>query len=213
LADETSAVEDVVIDGGVGIEAGVSSNKSVNYLMQTGKFKDAFDILKKLILHPQHPKNLKYIARHKIKIADTIEQAAHALNQLKRFDEIDELLEQALLIYKNDWRVLEQITITYNSRINHTGQIIDNKFTRLHETSRYFSTEQYDNTRALIIFSQAVPLVLQDKNKNDAAKFFVNMADILYDKIRSYPHVLTDITKLPNYNIEPIPHNYSYGKF
>ncbi|MDR2642717.1 MAG: alpha-2-macroglobulin [Planctomycetaceae bacterium] len=183
----------------------VNTTESVVELINAGKFKDAYDILKKLILHPQEPQNLKYITQHKIKIADTIKQAVNGLTRLKRIAEVDELLEQALLIHKNDWRVLEQIAIIYSAYLEHTGTILDNKFIRGNtRRAKYVNTRQRDYVQALIIFNQAIPLVIKDDNKKDAAQFFINMADVIREnRLSSYnaaPQILTDISQLPDYS-------------
>ncbi|MDR1485345.1 MAG: alpha-2-macroglobulin [Planctomycetaceae bacterium] len=194
--------------------ASVNSNESVDELMKTGKFKDAYDILKKLILHPQEPSNQKYLAKHKIKIADTIKKAVQSLTHLNRIAEVDDILEQALVVHKNDWRVLEQIAATYGGHaIRHDGKFIDNKFTRGHAgQGQYISIRKRDYVQALMIFKQATPLVWQDKNKNDAAQFFIVMADIIIENNYQNPQSLTDISKLPDY-ASPDANIYNRNRF
>jgi uncharacterized protein YfaS (alpha-2-macroglobulin family) len=186
------------------------NSPSHNELIETGKFKDAYDILKKLILNPQDPESIKYIAKYKVKKADTIGQAVDALNVLNCVSEIDELLEQALSVHKNDWRVLEQIAMSY-ARIVHNGVIIDNKFQRGYpERGRDVFVHQRDHVQALIIFKQAMPLVLKEDNKNDVAQFFINWSDVIYITSLNTPQSLTNISELPDYS-EEFPHN-RYGR-
>jgi hypothetical protein len=186
----------------------VGATESIDKLIKTGKFKDAYDICKELILRPQEPKNLEYIAKHKIKIADTIKQSIETLNKLNRIVEVDELLEQALIVHKNDWRVLEQIAMSYSKRLPSSGVIIDNKFRRdTRQQGRFVQAFQHDHVQALMIFKQIMPLVLKDDNKNDVAQFFINWSSAIYKHSQEIPQSLTDISKLPDYSNV----HFSYG--
>ncbi|MDR0390969.1 MAG: hypothetical protein LBH59_03605, partial [Planctomycetaceae bacterium] len=177
-----------------------NSNESIDKLMETGKYKDVYDILKKLILQPQDPQNRKYIEQHNINIAHNINNAVNSLQALNRVSEVDEFLEQALLIHKNDWRVLAQIAVAYNNGIRHFGNIIDNKFVRGRvPRGQSVNTLKRDYTQAMMIFKQAIPLALQDKNKNDVAQFFITIANTIDRYSQSNPQMLVDISQLPDY--------------
>ncbi|MDR2344630.1 MAG: alpha-2-macroglobulin [Planctomycetaceae bacterium] len=191
-----------------------SPNEAVNKLIETGKFKDAYDIVKKLILNPQEPENQKYLAQHKIKIADLFAYAALSLQQLNRISEIDELLEQASTIYKNDWRILTQIALTYQT-INHYGTIIDNKFIRGFSKGgrHYKSIHHRDLVQSLMILMQARHLAIKDNNKEDLAQFFFNLSDVIYSNVYRSPLSLTDISKLPDYSDNDQQYFQSYTNF
>ncbi|MDR1925177.1 MAG: hypothetical protein LBQ66_12470, partial [Planctomycetaceae bacterium] len=171
-------------------------SSSVTDLMNTGKFKDAYDILQKQILTPNNPENAK-----KIHNTEAIYNAVTCLNRLNRSGEIDELLERALEIYEDDWRIVGQIARMYSSTIGHTGYLVGDKFFRGDNVARngiYINTEQRDRVIALRLFVQVMPLALKDENKKDAADFFIKMAEALHT-YHWLPQHLTDISKIPDY--------------
>ncbi|MBW3597623.1 MAG: alpha-2-macroglobulin [Planctomycetes bacterium] len=163
---------------------------------RNGNYRDAYEGLRKILLDPETD------PRH---IAEDLNLAVQALNQLGRTDEIDELLEGAIDAHDNQWRALQAAAQQYLS-IVHQGFMIAGEFHRGHHRGggKVVNSVERDRVRALQLLEQASPLAMKDDLKNDVAQFYFTLAGALLNN-RGHAEAwrlqyLTDIGELPDYD-------------
>ncbi len=127
-------------------------------LIQKGLPKDAFDKLQPWILDEKSTD-----LADKQAVPKGIEMAVNCLGRLNRMDEVDDFLEQAVVVHRKNWRVLEKIAQQIGNRIPHGGVMVDNRFQRdsagRHNAAgqRVDATDR-DRVRSLQLFVEAMPL-------------------------------------------------------
>ncbi len=164
-------------------------------LMQQGNFKEALNGLKVLCLDQNTADATS---------ADAFRDAVQCMSRLGLLKEFDALAEGTVKAHAEHWRTLERVAQQHLS-VPHHGFMISGNFERgsrrggakmVHATER-------DRVRAMQLLQQAMPLVLQDDNKNDVSRYFLNLSDALLNN-RGFQEawrlqVLTDISQLPDY--------------
>ena len=169
-----------------------------------GNYRDAFEIYRKLALDPNDDIRV---------VRDDMNMATQCLQQLARDNEIDALREKIIEVHSKNWRLLQAAAKSY-AYGRHDGFIVAGKFERgAHRgQGKYADATARDQVRALQLMAAALPLIAKEENKNEVSDFYLDYAQF----VRSLAgetwrlQVLTDITKLPDYD-ESGPY-YRYGR-
>ena len=162
---------------------------------QDGNYRDAYDGYRTLCLDPENDAKL---------VANDLNLAVQALQNLGRVNEIDELLESTIAAHDDNWRLLHTAAQQYLGQ-QHFGFTIAGDFERGQHRGggTIVSSMERDRVRALQLMVQAIPLARDDDQKQEVAQFYLNLADqILYQ--RGFYEAwrlqyLSDLSQLPDY--------------
>lgn len=138
-------------------------------------------------------------------LSKSIELVYNCLSNLNRLEEVDPYLEAMVKIHDKNWRVLQLVAHLYFQ--NHWGVLRDGKFFRgSYSGERVYSTQR-DRIRAIQIMSKAEPLIQKDfadgkANSTDLHTFYKTFAQNFYQYEFWKFQILTDISKLPDYQSE-----------
>ena len=164
--------------------------------LESGNFKDAYNGFRQLALDP---------ADDPASVGDDLSQAASALSQLGRIDELDDFREAVIQAHPKNWRLLWTAAETYLSYDNY-GFIIAGKFYRGQHRGggEPVNSLERDRVRALQLMVQAMPLAAGDPAKSDVAGFYLDFARLLLSN-RGYDESwrlqrLTPLDVLPDYS-------------
>lgn len=166
-----------------------------NKLFQQGNYKEAYELYRQEATFPQASSANASEAMHK---------GVQSLMNLGRTDEIDEFREKVVEVHHKNWRVLEQVALSYENH-DHHGYIVAGKFYRGYHRGggRYVNAAQRDRVRALQLLQQAQPFAVEDADKKAVGTFFLHFARTL---VQGTGYVepwrlqeLTDLKELPDY--------------
>jgi tetratricopeptide (TPR) repeat protein len=164
--------------------------------MKQGNFKDALEQFQKLLLDPQDEPRL---------VGNDLNNAVMCLLRLNRMNETDALLENAVKVHKDNWRLLTAAARQYMN-LPHQGFIIAGRFERGHHRGggKIVNSIERDRVRALQLMVQAMPLAIKDDNHAEAGQFLLELAGMLLNN-RGYGEAwrlqtLTDLAVLPDYD-------------
>ncbi len=168
---------------------------AVQKLYDDGNFAEAYDGFRNQLLDPaSDPGNS----------ANDLILAVQCLRQLGRVEESDSLREDAIQANAQNWRLLKAAAESYLGD-EFGGYIVAGKYYRGQRRGGGESVNslERDRVRALQLFVQAMPLVAQEPNQNDAAEFYQHLAAAWMGN-RGYGEAwrlqaLTDLTVLPDY--------------
>jgi uncharacterized protein YfaS (alpha-2-macroglobulin family) len=169
--------------------------ESAEKAQREGNFRDAYDIFKTLCLDPENGGNTA---------AHDYENAIQCLQQLQRPHDIDEFREAVVEKHLKDWRVLEAVARSYRT-VDGGGFRIAGKYHRGYhdQGGQFVSAFDRDRVRALQLYDAGHKLIADEKNAEEAARFYKNFADAIgYGRVGAEAwkfQVLTDLTQLPDY--------------
>ena len=192
----------LAIVAGLGVSAALSekptttaNRAALKKQLEAGNFKDAYEGFRQMALDP---------ADDPRKVGDDLTQAATALQQLGRIDELDDLREAVIRTHAKNWRLLWSAAETYLAFDNY-GFIIAGKFYRGQHRGggQAVNSFERDRVRALQLMVQAMPLAAADRAHDDVASFYLDIARLLLAN-RGYDEAwrlqtLTAIGALPDY--------------
>ena len=192
----------LAVVAGLGVSAALSekptttaNRAALKKQLEAGNFKDAYEGFRQLALDP---------ADDPRKVGDDLTQAATALQQLGRIDELDDLREAVIRTHAKNWRLLWSAAETYLAFDNY-GFIIAGKFYRGQHRGggQAVNSFERDRVRALQLMVQAMPLAAADRAHDDVASFYLDIARLLLAN-RGYDEAwrlqtLTAIGELPDY--------------
>jgi uncharacterized protein YfaS (alpha-2-macroglobulin family) len=163
---------------------------------QAGNFKDAYEGYRQLALDT---------ADDPQQVGNDLTQAASALQQLGRIDELDDFREVVIRMHARNWRLLWSAAETYLTFDNY-GFIIAGKFYRGQHRGggQAVNSLERDRVRALQLIVQAMPLAAADRAHDDVASFYLDTARLMLAN-RGYDEAwrlqtLTAINQLPDYD-------------
>ncbi|SHJ40970.1 hypothetical protein SAMN02745216_01604 [Desulfatibacillum alkenivorans DSM 16219] len=139
--------------------------------MQEGNYKDALDLYVQVIEDENADPD---------EAAPSLTNAAACMQRLGRLKEADGLLEKAVEIHKDQWRVLHRAAETYFS-LDHNGCIVSGKFERGPHRGgcdRVDASER-DRVRALQLMKQALDILPDDVDKTDASSLCFRFANMV----------------------------------
>ncbi|MCA9040645.1 MAG: hypothetical protein KDA65_09890, partial [Planctomycetaceae bacterium] len=160
-----------------------------------GNYKNAFDIYQKLVVDNQSETTT---------VIRSLQSIPTCLYNLDRIGEIDTVLEQTVTSHQNDWRVLLEVSKTYQT-VQHYGHIIGDELTRGHSRggAQYVNLEERDRVRALQLLVQARELMLKDTTAepDEQGNFYLELAQTIQMGRSTYEswkmQTLTDLSELP----------------
>ncbi len=166
-------------------------------LYHQNNYKEALDLGKKELLEQ------KQTGTKAVKLLDV---AIKCLNRLRKQNELDDLFEKTVAEYSDSWRVLQAVALAYNSA-PHYGYMIGNNFERgwHRRGGRYINSYDRDRIRAIQLYVQAMPLVLEHGTNTNKQDFFRCFAPFFRSNWQMQH--LTDYTKLPEYS--SVHNNYN----
>ena len=160
-----------------------------------GNYKDALDGLRSLALSRDADPKL---------VGNDLNMAVQCLQQLGRQDEIDGLLEEAVKLHQENWRLLWFAAQNYMS-IPHHGFIVAGKFQRGDHRGggKVVDATERDRVRALQLMARAMPMAMQDERHDEVGSFLFSLANMLLNN-RGFHEAwrlqsLTDLNVLPDY--------------
>ncbi len=167
----------------------------MNEAVQQGNFKDAYEGFRKLILDPSDEPR---------QVGGDLKAAVSCLQRLNRVAEIDALLEEAVKVHKDNWRLLAAAAEQY-MEVPHFGFIVAGKFERGQHRGggHVVNATERDRVRALQLMVGAMPLAMKDENHAEVGEFLQSLARMLLNN-RGYSEAwrlqyLTDLKTLPDY--------------
>ncbi len=143
-------------------------------------------------------------------VGGDLNMAVQCLTQLNRLNEIDALLEDAVKVHKDNWRLLQAAATEYIN-IPHFGFIIAGQFRRGPHNGggRLVNSIERDRVRALQLMVHAMPMAMKDNDHQEVARLLGTLAFLIN---RSYQEswrlqYLTDLSVLPDYE-----EGWGYGR-
>ena len=120
-----------------------------------GNFRDAFEGFRRLALDPQDNPG---------RVAGDLHKAVECLSRLGRLDETDALLEDAIKVHPQNWRLLAGAAREYQET-QHFGFLVAGKFYRGYHRGggNWVTAGERDRVRALQLMVQAMPLALEGR--------------------------------------------------
>jgi len=168
-----------------------------------GNWKDAYTLYARLVQDPQDDS---------VQAGDDLRAAAECLQRLGRMNEFDALIEKAVAVHRENWRVLHAAADLYEIT-RHYGYIVSGKFERGEHRGggEYAQSNERDRTRALQLELQAI-VQAGGAEAGDRAKLYHRLADIIIrnrqEGLAWQLQYLTDLATLPDYEKG---YEYSYG--
>jgi alpha-2-macroglobulin len=161
---------------------------------QAGNFRDAFEQFRKLALDPKDDRD---------SAAGDLKSAIECLDRLGRVEEIDAFREAVIGVHPKNWRLLQAAAESLEQG-QHDGFLIAGQFVRGQQRGggERVSAMERDRVRALQLMQQALPLVKDEPNRDDAGKFYLAWAEFLSRRYTGETwklQTLTDLSKLPDY--------------
>lgn len=164
-------------------------------MFQDGNYKEAYEGFRGLALDPKGDVR---------QAGEDLRMAVQCLQQLNRVDETDAMIEAAVAIHKNNWRLLWAAARQY-MELPHHGFLIAGKFQRGDHRGggQVVNASDRDRVRALQLMAQALPLAKQEPNHAEVGDFLLSLADILLNNngfAESWRlQYLTNLDQLPDY--------------
>ncbi len=161
-----------------------------------GNFRDAFEGLRRLALDPQDDPG---------RVAGDLHKAVECLSRLGRLDETDALLEDAIKVHPQNWRLLAGAAREYQET-QHFGFLVAGKFYRGYHRGggNWVTAGERDRVRALQLMVQAMPLALKDANHAEVAAYLLALANMVsYNRNGGESwrlQALSDLSVLPDYD-------------
>jgi len=174
--------------------------------MSDGNYKDAFEQYERLVLDPDTE------ARQ---VGNDLTQAVYCLNALNRSKETDALIENAVKVHADNWRLLNSAARLYYNN-SHYGCIVSGEYERgSHRGSaRYVNSVERDRVRALQLMNRALEAVAERDAGSLSGAIARNEKYELYAYYREFANMVigyrgysdswrlqyvTDLSELPDY--------------
>jgi hypothetical protein len=181
-----------------------AQRKQLRSAVHAGNYRDAYEGFRALALDRYDDP---------LGVAQDLTEGIQCLQQLGRWDEIDDFREAVIAVHRNNWRLLQAAAKSLQDD-QHYGFLISGKFHRGPQRGgggQVVSSAERDRVRALQWIVEALPLVREDAHRE--ATFYLTAAEILLDS----PHreswrlqYLTELASLPDYE-EGWGGYYRYG--
>lgn len=174
---------------------GASLRQQARQAMEQGNFKDAYEQFRKLALDPEDDPS---------QVGNDLQAATLCLQRLNRTNEIDDFREAVIAVHKANWRLLWAAARNY-MQVPHQGFLIGGKFERGPHRGggEVVNAAQRDRVRALQLMVQAMPAVQQEPRRAEAARFYLELAQMLLEHRGQREawrlQALTDLNVLPDY--------------
>ncbi|MDR1959945.1 MAG: alpha-2-macroglobulin [Planctomycetaceae bacterium] len=173
--------------------------------MSAGLYKEAFDALEKWTLDPNaDPKT----------VGHGFILAVDCLFRLNHPAETDEYRDRVLAVHRKNRRLLQAAAISHTNSSYSYGSLIDGKFVRGSRDGEQVNSTDRDFVQSMLLYHEAMPLVLQEDNKSEVASFFYEFSGLFthpknyYQKEEWKMQTLTDLSgMLPDYE----PMRYGNG--
>ena len=161
-----TGTQNTIADSSDGISAEVRNKAKKLY--DDGNYKEAYEFYVKIATDPK--------AGGQPLVSD-LSVLYQCIQRMRYYSQWENLIEKVVAAQSNDWRVLQAVAGQYRSAPKR-GIIIDNKFQRAPQrmSGAVRNSQERDRIRSLQLLNQAMPLALQDSNKNDVSKFLVQFA-------------------------------------
>ncbi|GAB6164871.1 hypothetical protein JCM19992_08710 [Thermostilla marina] len=180
---------------GLAEQGEAAMRKQAETAQRDGNFRDAYDLYEKLILDAETDPRL---------VGGDLRNAWQCLARLNRVKEIDALLEKAVDVHADNWRLLQTAAELY-VEIPHQGFKIAGTFERGPHRGggEVVNSYERDRVRALQLMRQAMKKADQDDRKDEVAQFYLKFAQLILGN-RGYGEAwrlqaLTDLETLPDY--------------
>ena len=163
--------------------------------MGAGNYKDAYEGFRKLVLDCQDDPRLA---------GNDLAAAIQCLGKLNREEEIDALVEDAVKIHQDNWRLPYNAAECY-SHADHSGWVLAGKFYRsgYRKDGQWVYCDDRDRVRTLQLMTEALPLALKDKNRAEVSDYLFAFATMLLGSRRDTDawrlQYLTELNILPDY--------------
>jgi alpha-2-macroglobulin len=185
-----------------------SGRESFMKSFRDGNFKVAYDGLRKLALDPKDDPE---------RVSTDLTTAVQCLQNLGRQDEADAFREGVITAHSGNWKLLQAAALSYNNS-EHYGFLVAGSFHRGHHRGggKFVGSAKRDRARALQLMQQAMPLANKSATKLEAADFYKQFADLVLQGGGTYEpwrlQYLTDLTKLPDYDVNENPWRGRFGR-
>ena len=173
----------------------VIEGKRLARLFQDGNFKEAYEGYRKRLLDGiSLPEEFQ----------SDLDQAVRCLAQLGRENELDELLEETIGRWPNNWRALWAAGRSYH-QLNHSGFLISGEFRRGQHRGggEYVQSLFRDRVRALQLLSAAVEQTPGNAEAALLGRLYLDLGDALLASGQGYEawrlQALTDLSNLPDF--------------
>lgn len=168
--------------------------KAANKQFEAGNYKEAYDSFRPLLIDPQGDPG---------HAAADLQSAVQCLASLGRLIEFDSFIEEVIEAREKQWQILVAAARQYQ-QVNHIGVMIAGEFRRGDGRGRgnRVNADLRDQTRALQLLQQAMPLVDEQANENETGEFYLQFAQTLFAMNRpgNWLLALTDLETLPDYD-------------
>lgn len=161
-------------------------------LYEEGNYKEAYESYVKIATNPR--------AGGQPLVSD-LSFLQQCIQRMRYYSQWEDLIEKVIVAQGNDWRVLQAVAGQYQSAPKY-GILIDNQFQRAPQrmSGAARNSQERDRIRSLQLLTQAMPLALQDSNKNDVSKFLVQFAQAWQNYQGAWRmQALTNLDELPDY--------------
>ncbi|MBI9074523.1 MAG: hypothetical protein JEZ02_03850 [Desulfatibacillum sp.] len=172
-----------------------SIRKEANSLRQEGNYKDAYELYVRLMDDEM---------TDPMKVESDLNQAVGCIRKLGRVQDSDALVEKAVRLHGNNWRLLHRAAEIYFSQ-DHRGFLISGEFERGGHRGggQYVNALARDRVRALQLMKQALDILPADENKDDVSSFCFRFAAMIFEYQSPGEHwrlqYTTDLSVLPDY--------------
>ncbi len=163
-----------------------------------GNWKEALAAFRELVKSPDNADQ---------PLADDFSKVTACMQRLNQWKQWDSAVEDAVAAHPNDWRLLAAAAEAYGTT-PHFGTMQENAFQRgQYGGGRMVSSVDRDRVRSLQLFDQARRVITGEPDKSAVAQFYQKFQAQVISRESWELQVLTDLTKLPDYD----EGNFNYG--
>jgi alpha-2-macroglobulin len=161
---------------------------------KAGNYRDAWEIDRKLALDPKDDPKL---------VGHDLHQGLKSLAELNREDEIDAFRDAVVAAHGKNWRLLQAAANSFFG-IDHAGYLIGGEFHRGFERGGGESVgcRARDRVRTLQLLRGAIDLLGSEPDRDAAGALYFDFAVYLEATDAWRLQLLTDLSKLPDYEPE-----------
>jgi len=182
-----------VLRGAEGDDASELRGKA-EALRKDGNWKEALEVRRKLLADHDDERT-----------GEDLQWAIQELHQLNRLSEFDALVEGAVESHPENWRLLRQAALSFQSA-QHWGFILDGEFRRGHHRGggQYVGSQERDRVRAIQLMIEAIEEARGDAKPGELARMHLELAGMVEMGRQGRERVwllgvLTPLDELPDY--------------